>query len=99
VLSVTYKSNHLSRICTDYSVAKREYGDRMAFLIHQRIEQLQAANSVEVLVQFSIGRCHPLLGNRKGEYVMDLVHPFRLVFENNEVTINVVRIIKIENYH
>jgi proteic killer suppression protein len=71
----------------------------MAFLIHQRIEQLQAANSVEVLVQFSIGRCHPLLGNRKGEYAMDLVHPFRLVFENNEVTINVVRIIKIENYH
>ena len=28
-------------------------------------------------------RCHPLLNNRKGQYAVDLVHPFRLVFKKH----------------
>ncbi|WP_242877083.1 type II toxin-antitoxin system RelE/ParE family toxin [Fusibacter sp. 3D3] len=86
-------------MCTNYSFAKKEYGDRMAILIHQRLDQIRSASSVEMLVQFSIGRCHPLQGNRKGEYAMDLVQPYRMIFEQNDKEIQVVRIIKIEDYH
>lgn len=71
----------------------------MAVLIHQRIDELKAATSVEMLIQFSIGRCHSLQGNRKGEYAMDLVHPYRLIFEKNDQEIQFVRIINIEDYH
>ncbi|GAU76262.1 HigB toxin protein [Fusibacter sp. 3D3] len=71
----------------------------MAILIHQRLDQIRSASSVEMLVQFSIGRCHPLQGNRKGEYAMDLVQPYRMIFEQNDKEIQVVRIIKIEDYH
>ncbi|WP_323985029.1 type II toxin-antitoxin system RelE/ParE family toxin [Fusibacter ferrireducens] len=94
-----YKSNKLERVCTNYSFAKKEYGDQMAILIHQRIDQIRSATSVEMLVQFSIGRCHPLRGNRKGEYAMDLVQPYRMIFEQKDKKIQVVRIIKIEDYH
>nr|WP_069871503.1 type II toxin-antitoxin system RelE/ParE family toxin [Fusibacter sp. 3D3] len=99
MLDVKYKSNKLERVCTNYSFAKKEYGDRMAILIHQRLDQIRSASSVEMLVQFSIGRCHPLQGNRKGEYAMDLVQPYRMIFEQNDKEIQVVRIIKIEDYH
>lgn len=71
----------------------------MANLIHQRVDQICAAESIEELVEYSIGRCHPLAGNRKGEYAMDLVHPHRLVFEQVKGKIEVVRIINIEDYH
>lgn len=71
----------------------------MAAKISQRIGELKAAVSVEMLVQFQIGRCHPLKGNRKGEFAMDLVHPFRLVFEKNGNDIQLVRITAIEDYH
>ncbi|WP_242951038.1 type II toxin-antitoxin system RelE/ParE family toxin [Acetoanaerobium noterae] len=71
----------------------------MATLIHQRIDEIKAATSVDMLIQFSIGRCHQLQGNRKGEYAMDLVHPYRLVFENNDKAIQFVKIINIEDYH
>lgn len=71
----------------------------MAFLIHQRIDQIKAATSVEMLVQFSIGRCHPLQGKRKGEYAMDLVHPYRLIFHQKNQEIQFVKIIDIEDYH
>lgn len=50
-------------------------------------------------MQFSIGRCHQLVGNRKGEYAMDLVHPYRLVFEKDKEDVKLVQIINIEDYH
>jgi proteic killer suppression protein len=28
-------------------------------------------------------RCHELTGNRKGEFAVDLIHPFRLTFMPN----------------
>ncbi len=99
MLKINYKSNSLERICTNYSIAQRKYGERMAKLIHQRVDELLSADSVEMLIQYSIGRCHPLEGDRKGEYSMDLVHPYRLIFEQNKTNVQVVRIINIEDYH
>jgi proteic killer suppression protein len=100
MLEVYFKSRNIERICTDYTFSKRKYGERMAYLIHQRIGELKAAESVDMLVQFSIGRCHPLKGNRRNVYAMDLVHPYRLVFElydkNNPKAIRVLRIV---DYH
>ena len=71
----------------------------MAEKIAQRMTDLQLADTVEMLVQYSIGRCHPLKGSRKGEYAMDLVHPHRLVFEKEGDKIQIARIISIEDYH
>lgn len=99
MLQIIYKSNSLECICTNYTIAKRKYGERMARLIHQRVDELKSAVSVEMLIQYSIGRCHPLEGDRKGEYAMDLVHPYRLIFEQNKTDIQVVRIVNIEDYH
>ena len=41
------------------------------------------------MIQFRIGRCHALKGNRKGQYAVDLEHPYRLVFtkHGNEIEI------------
>lgn len=71
----------------------------MANKIHQRIDQITAADTVEVLVKFRIGRCHPLSQNRKGQYAMDLVHPYRLVFEKHGEEIQVANILEIVDYH
>lgn len=70
----------------------------MAVKIHQRIGQIEAADSVDLLVQFSVGRCHQLLGNRQGQFAMDLVHPYRLVFVEKDTDIE-IQVISIEDYH
>ena len=54
----------------------------MAVKIHQRIDEISAALNVEMLLKFKIGRCHSLLNNRKGQYAMDLIHPYRLYVYN-----------------
>ena len=71
----------------------------MAELISQRISEITAADSVEQMIQFHIGRCHPLEGNRKDQYAVDLVHPQRLVFEKKGQEIRIANIMEIVDYH
>lgn len=99
MIEVTYKNNTLKRICTDYGVAVRKHGLQMAEIIHRRISEIEAADSIEMLVRYNIGRCHRLQGDRRSQYAMDLIHPFRLILEPDEVMIRVVKVIEIEDYH
>jgi len=98
-LEVTYKNASIRKVCTDASVAEKKYDSRMAELIQQRITQIQAADTVEEMIQFRIGRCHPLSGNRKKQYAVDLVHPLRLVFEKKGNEIQIANILEIVDYH
>ena len=96
---ITYKSRMLMKICTQASVAEKEYGTRMAEKIHQRVDELSAADSVEMMVKFHIGRCHALSGNRKRQFALDLVHPYRLIFAKRGEEISLVEIQEIVDYH
>lgn len=71
----------------------------MARKIHQRIDQLSAADSVDMLVQCHIGRCHLLAGDRAGQYAMDLVHPYRLIFIRIRDEIQIAEVQEIVDYH
>lgn len=77
---------------------KKVWGD-MANKIEQRIGEITASDTVEFMIQFRIGRCHPLHNNRKGQYAVDLVHPYRLVFEINGNEIQIANIMEIVDYH
>lgn len=98
-MDITYKSKKLEKICTDARAAEKAYGREMAIKIHQRIDEISAADSVEMMIRFHIGRCHPLSQNRKGQYAVDLIHPYRLVFEKNGDEIQLANIIEIVDYH
>jgi len=54
---------------------------------------------VEMMMQFKIGRCHHLKGDRKNQYAVDLVHPYRLVFEKKGKEIQIANIMEIVDYH
>lgn len=98
-MQVNYRNRQIEKICTDASAATKKYGKRTAGLIHQRVDEIYVAVSVEMLVQFRIGRCHPLVGNRKGQYAMDLELPLRLIFEVNGDEIQIAEIQEIVDYH
>ncbi len=98
-MKITYKNKKIQRICTDASAAEKNYGLRMAEKISQRIDEISAADTVEMMIQSRIGRCHPLVNNRKGQYAVDLVHPYRLVFEKRGDEIQIALIFEIVDYH
>jgi proteic killer suppression protein len=98
-VDITYKNKKIMKICTEASVARKTYGIEMSERIHQRIAEITAADSVEFMITYKIGRCHPLTQNRKGQYAVDLVHPYRLVFEKNGNEIQIANILEIVDYH
>ncbi len=98
-MDIVYRTRRLERVCTDYSVAKKTYGERMAVMIHRRIDEMTAAVSIEEMVKTGIGRCHHLSNNRKGQYAVDLVHPYRLIIEESDGMVHIAKIIEITDYH
>ncbi len=98
-MEITYKNNRIKKVCTDAKIAEKTYGREMTEKIHQRIDEIAAADTVEIMIQFRIGRCHPLKQNRKGQYAVDLVHPYRLVFEKKGNEIQIANILEIVDYH
>lgn len=98
-MEVTYKNKRIKKVCTDKSVAQKQYGKRIAVVLAQRIMEIEASESVEMMIKFHIGRCHPLSSDRKGQYALDLVHPHRLVFSVKEEKVQVAEIVEIVDYH
>lgn len=96
---IEYKNAKMRKACTDASIAIQKYGKAMAEKIQQRIQELSAADSVETMIRFRIGRCHQLHGDRKSQYALDLVSGWRLVFEQKNGEIKIVTIQEITNYH
>lgn len=97
---IQYKSKKLERICTLASVAQKKYGLEMAVAIQKRIQEINAAESVEQMIRFRIGRCHSLKGDRDGQYAVDLIQPHRLVFTVCKEVIEIARIEEIvKDYH
>ena len=66
-MDITYKNRKIEKVCTDAKAAERTYGRKMADKIHQRIDEIDAADTVEMMIKFHIGRCHSLTQNRKGQ--------------------------------
>lgn len=98
-MQIDYRTRKLEKVCTIAHEAEKQYGNDMAEKIQQRIDEISAAPNVEMMVQFKIGRCHPLKGDRKNQYAVDLVHPYRLVFEKKGNEIQIAFISEIVDYH
>ena len=98
-MKIEYKSRKLEKACTIFEEARKSYGDIMAERLHQRIDEITAADSIEFLCLNHIGRCHLLKENLSGMYAMDLRHPYRLVFTEKDRVLKIVKILEIIDIH
>lgn len=98
-MEIRYKNKKIEKICTEFKTAEKAYGREMAEKIHQRIDEMTASETLEMMIRFHIGRCHPLSQNRKGQFAVDLVHPYRLIFKMDDNEIQIAKILEIVDYH
>lgn len=54
-MRITYKSKKIEKVCTVASEAEKKYGLEMAAKIHQRIDEISSADTIEEMVQFKLG--------------------------------------------
>lgn len=111
-MDITFRSEQLAKIFNSEKGLVREYGAENAVKIKRRMAVLMAANCLEEVPTRPPERRHELIGDRKGQFAVDLKHPQRLVFEPNHnplprkaddgldlKKISAVTIIEVEDYH
>jgi proteic killer suppression protein len=82
-VEIGFSNRRLAKTFSSEKSLIREFGDRIARAVGNRLSVLE---HVESLAQVPAGppeRCHALGQNRQGQYAVDLVQPYRLIFEPN----------------
>ena len=80
-VDVYFKTRKLARVFNSERELKKRYGDRMARTIAIRLAVLKNARNLSMVPASPPDRLHKLAGKRKNQYAVDLVQPWRLVFE------------------
>jgi len=78
-LDILFRERKFEKQCNQFGLLVRAHGERRARLIHTRLDALRAAVNLED-PRNAPGRLHELKGNRKGQFSLDLDHPYRLLF-------------------
>ncbi|MCA1789714.1 MAG: type II toxin-antitoxin system RelE/ParE family toxin [Thioalkalivibrio sp.] len=79
-LRIRFRTNKLEKQFQSGKAAIRAYGPEVAKRYVQRIVVIQAAEDLEELKGLPALDCHPLKGNRDGQWALSLNGFYRLVF-------------------
>ena len=82
-MNIKFRSKALQKGCSTEKGAVRAYGPKRGKKLMQRMNELMAFNNLADVPKFPPARCHQLDGNRKGQFSVDLEHPYRLIFTPN----------------
>lgn len=80
-VEIRFRTRRLDRVFAADREIERVYGAAMASVIRRRITLLLTANSLTEVPTLPPTRRHSLSGRRRGQYAIDLAHPYRLIFE------------------
>ena len=111
-MEILFKTRKLQKQMNSETELVREYGRTNARLIMRRMLVLQAAECLADVPRKSPDRCHALSGKRKGQYAVDVQHPYRIIMEPATAPLPLlddgsmdlgrvtsIRILGVEDYH
>ena len=110
-MEICYKHGRLQEVAANFKSAVREWGKENAKKLFLRIQQLKAASTLNDMHRVPGARFHPLKGDRKGQFALDLKHPKRLIIVPVEpvprledggidlLRVNEIMIIEVVDYH
>ncbi len=80
-MDIYFKCSKVAKLCNSESDAKKLFGTQVAKKLKQRLFELKAVETLSDIYSIKAARCHQLIGNRKGQFSVDLARGYRLVFE------------------
>jgi len=98
-LIVTYKTRKLEKCFTTHKVAVKEFGDQVARKYSLRIKIIQQTTDLDELQKLPVLNCHPLKGNRAGQYAIKLTGFYRLIFTMVDDSLTIVRIEEVSKHY
>jgi proteic killer suppression protein len=107
-VDIRFRTKKLARTFNGRDALVKAYGARQAKKIMLRVSVLRAAATLEEVPTSPPDRCHALVGDRSGQFAVDLAHPYRLVFRpcaeatgslTRREGVTCIEIISVEDYH
>ncbi len=79
-MKVAFRTRKLEREYRKGAMAIKSYGKQVGRKYIQRINIIKQSHDIEELTGLPGLRCHPLKGDRKGQYAAELTGFYRLIF-------------------
>lgn len=79
-MDVIFRTKKLENEYTHSDRAVKAYGSAVARKYIQRVNIIKQVRSIDELMQLPALRCHPLKGDRQGQYAIKLTGFYRLIF-------------------
>lgn len=71
-MNILYKDKNIEKQCKDYKIAIKKYNKLVAEKLHGVINFIEDADNLMDVKSIPNYRLHPLKGDKKGEYAIDL---------------------------
>jgi hypothetical protein len=82
-MEVRFRSKSLLRTFSSEKELVKTYGPTLGRFVMRMVSVLHAANSLAEVPHLFPERRHEFAGDRKGEFAVDLKHPYRLTLRPN----------------
>ena len=96
---IKFRTKNLEKCFLQLSMAVREFGDQIGRKYIQRIKIIKATNNLDDLKKLPGLRCHPLKGDRIGQYAINLTGFYRLIFTLEGEIMNIVMIEEVSKHY
>ncbi|PVZ68441.1 type II toxin-antitoxin system RelE/ParE family toxin [Pelagibaculum spongiae] len=98
-MQIQFRTNKLEKCYLKHQQAIKAFGDQVAKKYIQRINTIKATTSIEDLMKLPGLRCHPLKGDRKGQYAVNLTGFYRLIFTMEGNTLKIAMIEEVSKHY
>ena len=96
-MEIVFKNARMKEDSEDLRCLSRKYGKLQASKISARLNELDAAESLDDIWKLPHVRLHALSGKLKGNFAIDIKHPYRIIFfPLNGDTANLKTVTKIQ---
>ena len=98
-MQIRFRTKKLQAQYEDHRKAQQAYPEEVARKYILRINIIQQSNSIDELIKQSALRCHPLKGNREGQWAIRLTGYYRLIFTVEGDRLEIARIEKVSKHY
>jgi plasmid maintenance system killer protein len=98
-MQVTFRTRKLERQYLESAKAIQAYGLKVGRRYIQRVNIIKQAGNLKELIQLPGLKCHPLSGNRKGQYAMTLIDRWRLIFTLKGAAMEIINIEEVSKHY
>ena len=98
-MEVTFRTRNLEREYRKSDQAIKAYGAAVGRKYIQRINIIKQTRDIEELLRLPGLRCHPLKGDRKGQYAVNLTGFYRLIFTLKGEALEIAHIEEVSKHY